>query len=204
MKQLFTRFVLMIMMIFMLASISNAAMVSDAGVASATEDSICATGSTTLVLTGYTGSIQWQSYNGSNWIDETNPGSTTDNYTVVLTATTDFRAVVTDPGFPPDTSNVITITVGATPVTTGDTRCGYGPVTLTATGGGTTFKWYDVPSGGTSIYTGSSFTTNVSSTTTFYAAAMTAGGSSQTVPLPLQTSTTQNSSRGFFFTAPSD
>src|SRR5688572_22546199 len=204
MKHLFTSFVLMTLTFITLSISTKASMISDAGTASATEDSICPNSFTTLILTGYTGSIQWQSYDGSNWIDETNPGSTTDNYTIELTTTTDFRAVVTDVGFPPDTSNVITITVGVTsPVTIGDTRCGYGPVTLTASGGGSTFKWYDVATGGTALYTGAAFTTNVASTTTFYVASSN-GGNAGTPAIPAHNSVYTGFTRGYWFTAPSN
>ncbi len=205
MKKLITKFMMAIAMLIVMGTFSQAALVSDAGVASAQEDSICVDGSTQLLLTGYVGTIQWQSYDGSNWVNEVNPGATTDNYQVTLTLTTDFRAVVTDVGFPPDTSNVITITVGVTPpVTTGDTRCGYGPVTLTAAGGGANYKWYDVPTGGAPLYTGSSFTTNVANTTTFYAAAATNGGGVETMPLPTQLTTFSSNARGYYFTAPSN
>jgi hypothetical protein len=177
---------------------------SVAGTADATKDSICVNGQTTLTLTGYVGAIQWQSFDGSNWINETGPGSTTDNYPVILTVTTDFRAVVTEFGCPADTSNVHTVTVGVTaPVTMGATRCGYGPVTLTASGGGT-FKWYDVPTGGTPLATGPSFTPTVGATTTYYCAAASQGGGSATTPMPAQTGTFSSNARGYFFTAPSD
>ncbi len=150
---------------------------SIAGTATTSQDSICIPGTTTLLLSGYLGSIQWQSFDGTSWVNEIGLGSTTDNYQVPVSVTTDFRAFVTEVGCTPDSSNIITITVGiSSPVTTGDTRCGYGPVTLTATGGGSNFRWYDQPSGGTSLFTGPSFTTTVSATTTFYAAATTGGG----------------------------
>ncbi len=177
---------------------------SVAGVASASKDSICVNGSTTLILTGYVGAIQWQSFDGSMWVNEVLPGSTSDNYMVTLTTTTDFRAVVTEPGCPADTSNVQQIIVGVTPpATSGATRCGYGPVTLSASGGGT-FKWYDTATGGTPLYIGSNFTTSVGSTTTFYCASASAGGGSATTPLPAQTGTFSSNARGYFFTAPSD
>ncbi|MBK7807565.1 MAG: carbohydrate binding domain-containing protein [Saprospiraceae bacterium] len=57
------------------------------------------------------------------------------------------------------------------PSTTGASRCGPGSLTLTAAGcAGGTIRWYDSPSGGTILGTGSSFTTpSLSSTTTYYA-----------------------------------
>lgn len=177
---------------------------SDAGIASATEDSICDNASTTLLLTAYIGTIQWQSYDGVSWVNETGPGATTDNYTVALLVSTNFRAVVTDGACPPDTSNTVSIIVGVSaPSTTGATRCGYGSVTLTASGSSGTIKWFDAPTGGTSLFTGSPYTTNVAATTTFYAAAVTGGGGSGTAPLPAQVNIyTAQQSRGFWFTAP--
>lgn len=205
MKKLITNLVLALSMFFTGINFSNGALISDAGTASTTEDSICIGGSTTLLLTGYTGTIQWQSFDGANWINEVNVGSTTDNYTITPVSTTDYRAVVTDAGFPPDTSNVITITVGVSaPTTTGDTRCGYGQVTLTAAGGGSTFKWYDLPTGGIPLYTGPSFTTNVAATTTFYAASASNGGGAATTAMPPEDAPFNFNTRGYWFIAPSD
>jgi hypothetical protein len=190
--------------ILIISSSGSVTSCSIAGTASASKDSICVNGSTNLLLAGYLGAIQWQSFDGSNWVNEVGVGSTTDNYNVTLTVTTDFRAVVTEPGCPSDTSNVITITVGVTsPATTGATRCGYGPVTLSASGNGI-FKWYDVPSGGTPLATGPSFTPTVSSTTTYYCASASSSGGTATMPLPPATGTYSPQARGFWFTAPTD
>ncbi|HEX5002480.1 MAG TPA: T9SS type A sorting domain-containing protein [Bacteroidia bacterium] len=148
---------------------------SDAGTASASLDSICPMGSTDLLLTSYIGNIQWQSFDGTNWTDETGTGATTDTYTVSPGMTTDYRAVVTASGCDPDTSALVTITVGVSaPTTAGASRCGYGPVTLSATGSG--IKWYNVASGGAQLGTGTTFTPVVSATTTFYAASTLGGG----------------------------
>ncbi|MGV3695661.1 Ig-like domain-containing protein [Flavobacterium sp.] len=65
-----------------------------------------------------------------------------------------------------------TLTVASITATTTQTRCGTGTVNLTATSNTGIVNWYDVPSGGTPIATGSSFTTpSISATTIFYAAA---------------------------------
>lgn len=104
---------------------------STAGTATVADDTICSGGNTVLQLAGNIGAIQWQSYNGSVWANETGTGSTTANYTIAPTQTTDYRAIVTDVGCDPDTSNLVNVTVGVTaPAGTGATRCGYGPVTI--------------------------------------------------------------------------
>ena len=166
-------------------------------------DSICVGGSTNLLLVNYVGAIQWQSYNGSLWVDETGPGALTDNYLVSPVTSTDYRAVVTAVGCDPDTSVILNITVGVTaPSTSGATRCGYGPVTVSATGSG--IRWYDAATGGNLLGTGSSYTTNVAATTSFYASASSNGGGSGTAGMPAQNTTFSGNARGYFFTAPSD
>lgn len=182
------------------ASISGC---SVAGTAAASNDSICDGGFVNLLLSGYSGDIQWQSFDGTNWINETGTGFNTDNYQVTPVATTDFRAVVTLTGCNPDTSNSITIVVGVLPpVTTGDTRCGYGTVTLSAN---SSVKWYDAPTGGNLLGSGTTYTTNVGATTTFYAAATTNGGGSGVTPMPAENGSISGGlSRGYFFTAPSN
>lgn len=195
---------LMLTAAFLLTQSTQSQACSIAGTASATKDSICVGGTTTLNLTGYLGAIQWQSFNGSIWVNETAPGSTTDSYSVSPTTTTEYRAVVTEPTCPSDISNTIIIMVGVTaPSTNGATRCGYGPVTLSANGGGI-FKWYDAPTGGTPLGVGNSFTANVGSTTTFYCSQATSSGGSGTIPLPPQSTTYSSTARGYWFVAPSD
>lgn len=148
---------------------------SNAGTASSVDSLICSGAGTELILTGFIGAIQWQNFDGSIWVDETAPGSTTANYSLTPLQTTDYRAVVTDVGCDPDTSNQITVGVGINaPGTTNGSRCGYGTVLLTATGNG--IKWYDAATGGNQLATGTSFSPTVSTSTTFYAAASLGGG----------------------------
>ena len=65
--------------------------------------------------------------------------------------------------------------IPANPTGTGASRCGPGTVTLTASGTGT-LDWYAAASGGTSLATGTSFTTpSISSTTTYYVEANSSG-----------------------------
>jgi hypothetical protein len=155
-----------------------------AGTATASQDTICNGNSVTLFLSGYTGNIQWQRFNGSAWVNETAPGAQNDTFNVSLITTSDFRAFVSAVGQPDDSSNVVTVGVitVSPPVATGATRCGLGQVTITATGNGT-IHWYDAATGGTLLSTGNSYQPVVSSSTTFFAEANINGGSGQTSPL---------------------
>ena len=84
---------------------------------------ICSGNTTTLTLSGYTGTIQWQqstASTGATWSNvSTGTGGTTASYTTpALNATTYYRAVVTN-GSCVATSSVATITVITTNVWTG-------------------------------------------------------------------------------------
>lgn len=55
------------------------------------------------------------------------------------------------------------------PSTIGDTRCGAGPVSLSATGSGSgTLRWWDALGGGNLLATGSSFNPSITGTTSYY------------------------------------
>ncbi|HEX5003509.1 MAG TPA: T9SS type A sorting domain-containing protein [Bacteroidia bacterium] len=55
------------------------------------------------------------------------------------------------------------------PSATGAQRCGPGPVTLTASGSGLgNLRWWDAPGGGNIVAMGSSYSPNITSTTTYY------------------------------------
>jgi PKD repeat protein/predicted secreted protein len=65
-------------------------------------------------------------------------------------------------------TNFVTISIAAAPITTGALSNGPGSVTLSASGSGT-LNWYNSPSGGSIIHTGTTYTTPVlSATTTYY------------------------------------
>ncbi len=65
-------------------------------------------------------------------------------------------------------SNFIIVNIPSAPIVTVNHRCGAGTVDLFATGTGT-IHWFSVPTGGTEIGVGNSFTTpSISSTTTYY------------------------------------
>lgn len=73
------------------------------------------------------------------------------------------------------TTIVVSITVNATPTitgVTGNSRCGTGTVALSATASSGTINWYAASSGGSSLGTGTSYTTpSISATTTYYVSA---------------------------------
>jgi PKD repeat protein len=68
----------------------------------------------------------------------------------------------------------------SSPTVTNDTTCGSGDVTLSASGPGT-LEWYMNSSGGSVIHTGSSYTVNISNTTTYYVQSVTACGTSSRI-----------------------
>jgi hypothetical protein len=132
---------------------------------SVTNDTICVNASATLTLTGFGGPLQWQSWDGSSWVNETGPGNNATPYTVNPLVSTDYRAMFCGTVV----SNVLSVIVinPVPPTTTGDSRCGYGPVNLTATGVGN-MVWYSQPTGGSPLFTGSPYSPTVSATDTFY------------------------------------
>jgi hypothetical protein len=94
--------------------------------------------------------------------------SSTNRYLPSISGT--FDVTVTDNSGQTVSGSVGTITMLDPPTTTGDTRCGTGPVTLTASGAGPQFGWYANPTGGIPLALGATFTPTISSTTTYYAA----------------------------------
>ena len=118
--------------------------------------SFCDGESVTLSLDGPATSYAWSN------------GATTPTITVSNTASINCTAVSPTCGAQTTPTVDINVTTTTAPVALGDTTCGAGSVTLTATGGGT-LRWYDAPSGGTEVATGASYTTPVlSSSTTYY------------------------------------
>ncbi len=83
---------------------------------------------------------------------------------VAITQTTTYTVTVSNT---PGCSTTASVTVTALPLPAAPStnspvsRCGPGSVTLTATGSGGPLKWYNVATGGTSLFTGGSFTTTV-------------------------------------------
>ncbi len=127
--------------------------------------------STQNATTGTGVTYQWKS--SADGISYSN-GPTTSTWSVVPTAATFYQCEVTCHAGPSTatstplqvtfSNNVLTTTPGA--------RCGTGIVDLGATGSaGSTLKWYAASTGGSSLYSGSPYSANVSSTSTYYVGA---------------------------------
>ncbi|MFZ4412736.1 MAG: gliding motility-associated C-terminal domain-containing protein, partial [Bacteroidales bacterium] len=150
------------------------------GTATASLAVICAGSGTSVTLSGYTGSIQWQSsLNGTNWnniIGQTSSTLTTANLTIF----TYYRAIVTSGVCVPDTSTIATVSISpatiAGTVTGGATVCsGINATVLTlGTHTGTVVKWQ-------SSLDGISWTDILISTTTYTASNLTATTQFRTV-----------------------
>ncbi|MFN8155663.1 MAG: hypothetical protein U0Y08_15315, partial [Bacteroidia bacterium] len=126
-----------------------------------------------------------------------------------ITAATDFRCVISCSGVPVagSPSSALTITVDAPVVstTTPGSRCGVGTVVLGATGTGSTLNWYASATGGTSLGSGSSFTTPViNSSTTYYVAAASGTSTNQVSNNGVPTVTTSTQNTGLLFTLNTD
>jgi gliding motility-associated-like protein len=141
-----------------------------------TPNSICGSGTVTLQATATGGTI--------NWYDDATGGSllTTGNSftTPTLSTTTTYYV---DAGCP-TARTPITATVYSIPTiistNTPVHRCGVGSVTLEATTDLGTINWYSTLTGGTIEATGTSFTKNITQSTTYYAEAINNGCSNGT------------------------
>ncbi len=115
------------------------------GTATATALEVCSGSATTITLTGYHGSIQWQSKTTGSYVDISGQTSTTFS-TGTLTQTTYFRATVTEPTCSAVFSSEATVTVNPNPSAT------ISPASPSVCGGSTT-SLDGTPSGGTGGYT---------------------------------------------------
>ena len=130
------------------------------------------TGSTPLGgVGGYT--YQWQ--NSADSVSFANiPGADSINYIPpALTTTTYYRRTVSQTCATPITSNIIGIYIGsppAAPQVPGDTICAGVTTKLSVTSPqqGLTYTWYADATGGSTLFTGASFTTPALNATTIY------------------------------------
>ena len=133
-----------------------------------TPGSRCGTGTVSLGATASFGTINWYAASTGG----TSLGTGTSFTTPSISTNTTYYVDATYNGNTTPTRTAITATINAIPTITGTnpgSRCGSGTVVLGASGSSGTINWYSVSSGGTSLGTGTSFTTpSISTTTTYY------------------------------------
>jgi zinc-dependent metalloproteinase lipoprotein len=150
---------------------------------SADKTSICA--GTTVAFTDKSGSspTTWKwTFTGGN------PATSAQQHPTVTYATAgtyDVKLVVTNTLGADSIVQLKYITVNpaaAAPTVTGDKRCGPGAVNLSATGSGT-LEWYDAPTGGNKVNTGTTYTPDLNTTTTYYVGQAGAGNIQKVGPV---------------------
>ena len=165
---------------------------SPAASISAAPAAICVSGTTVLSLSPATGwgtaTFQWQD-SPDNSVFTDIGGATGQSYTTItLTATTYYKLKIKNGTGTICSEPQITVAVTNPQVTgtTPGTRCGIGTVGLGATASGGTLAWYALPSGGTVLGTGTSFTTpSIITTTSFYVQADAPGYTSHSAGKPM-------------------
>lgn len=147
---------------------------SSASVTSTTPGLVCGTGTATLAATS-TGTLRW--YNAAT--NGLFVGTGTTFSTPTLTTTTSYSVAAYDANGCSSARTVVIATVNPVPTITGSTpgsRCGAGTVSLSAIPSAGGINWFTAATGGSSIGTGTSFTTPSISTTTTYIAEANNGG----------------------------
>jgi autotransporter-associated beta strand protein len=166
----------------------NVNQTSVGGTASAATSPICSGSSTTVSVSGSTGTIQWeQSADGSSgWANVTGgSGGTTSTYTTPsLTSTTYYRAIVTSGACSSDTTSAVAINIGSSTTAgaiTGSTSVcsGTNSTELTLTGSIGTIKWQNSTDNVTftdiSGATASTYLATNLNVTSYYRAVVTSG-----------------------------
>ncbi|REK49474.1 MAG: hypothetical protein DWQ48_07420, partial [Bacteroidetes bacterium] len=139
----------------------------------ASTDTLCNSGIITLIHTNYSsGAVnQWQiSSDGTNFTDIS--GANGQIYiSPVISNNTYYRlkSSCSDSSF--SATRFVFVKKPLVASSTGATRCGPGPVTLSVTGNGV-FNWYSQATGGTLLFTGPVYNINLSNTATFYVEAV--------------------------------
>ena len=143
------------------------------GSVSSSVSNICDSGSTTLTLSGNTGSIQWQRFDNPIWTDLS--GETSNTYsTPTLTQNTTYRAQVTNGACASATTSNLEFVVFASPAApSATTTINYCPnataSALTASAlSGYSLQWYTQAVGGTASTTAPTPVTTSAGTTTYY------------------------------------
>ncbi len=167
------------------STVSGAVTVSALSVAgtASSDQTICSgTSPTNLSLVGNTGTIQWSSSTDNinfNNISGATVSSLSSAQMGSLSATTYYRAIVTNNACPATTSNIVTVSVNNRPTissVTGNSRCGTGSLILSAVPSSGSISWFSSSSGGVALATGLTFTTPSISTSTIYFVEATSNG----------------------------
>ncbi|MFN8234959.1 MAG: T9SS type A sorting domain-containing protein [Bacteroidia bacterium] len=174
-----------------------------AGTVTSSDTAFCVDGIPTLSVTGADGgTIQWQQSTVSASGPWTNVGTDDVVYAPGSVTQTTWYQVMVHCQSSQVYSNVVQVTVNNPQISNsnGDTRCGPGTVTLSATPSSGTVNWFTQPTGGTAIATGNTYSPNISSTTTYYASASTGGGTESAArPTYLTTANTRGNGWGLVF-----
>lgn len=135
----------------------------------------CGTGSVILQAVASAGDINWYAASSGG----SSLGSGVSFATPSINTTTTYYVDATFNGCTTASRSAVVATITPSPTltsTTGASRCGTGTVVLNAATAAGTITWYNTSSGGTSLGSGTSFTTpSISTTTTYYADVTNAG-----------------------------
>ncbi len=160
-----------------------------AGNIEAESTDLCLSGTPSMKLQnvqGY-GSLQWQqsTTTGTGFVDIAGATDTVYTAAAPINQTMYYRVIAvcgSDSATSPE--QIIVVTQPLVMNTTSGARCGSGTVTMSATANaGATIHWYKDAIGGAPLYTGNSFTTTISSDTSFFVSAS-IGGANETVGAP--------------------
>jgi hypothetical protein len=134
-----------------------------------TPGNICVSGTTTLGATASAGTINWYAASTGGASLGTGTSYTTPSISTTTTYYVDATVIAT--GCVTGTRTAVVATVNAIPTITSTTpasRCNNGIVTLSATSSAGTINWYAAATGGSSLGTGTSYSPNITATTTYY------------------------------------
>ncbi|EIA09503.1 T9SS type B sorting domain-containing protein [Flavobacterium frigoris] len=142
-------------------------------ITSTSATSVCNSGNATLTATASAGTTNW--YNSSG-----NLLATANTFTTpIISITTTYYVDAIANGCTSPTRTAVIATVNNSPTVNSaspSSICGSGTVTLEAVASTGNINWYDVPTGGSLLYTGNSFMTPViNASTTYYAEAISNG-----------------------------
>jgi hypothetical protein len=136
-------------------------------ITSVTNGSNCGAGTVTISAAASTGTVEW--YTASSGGSSLGSGN---NFTTPsIGTTTNYYASANNNGCISASRSLVVASIYPIPTiisVTDDSRCGNGIVTLDATASAGTINWYDAPTNGNLVHSGTSYSPILSSTTTFY------------------------------------